>query len=886
MPLKLSFRDLAADLDDWCRLVDLKWERLESSPMSRFGVRGENIEAFILPSLIAAAFWTGMPTLNRIQLLGVAVGLVTFVILIVLNRICTNAAQDLFVQVAFLFVLGGAIWIFGPAEAGTGSLVYRHLFIPVVLIVALALLLSTFLAGQLLRPLQQKSNYGEYLKQTELFQSRGKRIELASSRWVRTILPVFGVLLRPMELLLPVAGAVLLSGPAHLRYWAVGILLLMLAIVALSAFDERLDHSFGLITRRFFRNAALIVSLMAMALAAARLFRNTYVTTVFDSASGKEILLYFLAAYAVAWWYDYWTERLIGQQLFLMIDPNAKGKCTTNYDYTGSRCTSVPTDNRSLELHGPGRMLVYRPITGERGYFQAWSYKDFFEQLAAVGAPGGKAMPLPGQVSQRLTLYVGATALMAVGLLCTGGWVLHRSPENYELSVKAGHGTSLSLTQLLQMKNSIANTPVILVSASGGGTRAAVFTGAILEGLSETSGDAIRAGSGVSGGSAALAFYAGKRSKLVKGNEAAWNDYFDRLSMPYIRDVIERAQEWRMALHGRVGVLLAESFERRWGLVEGQDTFAQLTDFGLICNSTLAGQFDRSFLTTQESQKLTLARENGRVTLAEAEASYPGAARSDTAGGRLIMTNLDLKGAFSGPSSRPPFITGPPLPIVVDDASTRLQRAAALSANFPPVFSNAAVDVDDQTRYWVTDGGAADNRGLEPLLFALRDAVNKRLLDKTELPKIAVVIIEASAIDESFQQNRGVGSTFGAGAHFADQLDKELYDDLIDIYRSANRTENLHFYYIPMPRILRSSGSFGTHWMLQENIEVKNGDVKKSFEGTQVVRALRAAYGCRSAGDSSELVDWIRGSPEFKSWCEMRASLAPDKHGQSSCGCP
>ena len=884
--MKYSFRDLAAHLDDWCRIVDLNWERLDSSPISRFGVRRENVEAFVLPSLIAAAFWTGMPTLNLIQLLGVGIGLVTFVILVVLNRICTSAAQDLFVQVLLLFVLGGAIWTFGPDEAGTDSLVYRHLFIPVVLIVGLALLVSTFLAGQLLRPLQQASNYGEYLTRTELFQSRGKRIELASRAWVRAILSVFGVLLRPLELLLPVAGAVLLSGPAHLRYWAVGVLLLMFVIVALSAFDERLDHSFGLITRRFFRNAALIVSLMAIALAAGRLFRNTYVTTIFDSASGNEILLYFLAAYAVAWWYDYWTDRLIGQELFRLIDPGSQGECTANYAYIGSTCTSVPTDHRSVELHGPGRMLVCRPRINAWPYFQAWSYKDFFEQLAAVGAPGGKAIPLPGQVNQRLTLYVGATALMAVGLLCTGGWVLHRSPKNYELSVQTAHRTGLSLTQLLQKKNSVSNTPVILVSASGGGTRAALFTGAVLEGLSETSGDAIRAGSGVSGGSAALAFYAGKRNELVKGNEAAWNDYFDRLSMPFIRDVIERAQEWRMALHGRLGVLLAESFERRWGLIEGQDTFGQLTDFGLICNSTLAGQFDLSSLTDREKHNLTVSQDNRRVTLAEAEARYPGAARSDTAGGRLIMTNLDLDGAFSDPLQRPPFITGPPLPIVVDDASTRLQRAAALSANFPPVFSNAAIDVDDQARYWVTDGGAADNRGLEPLLFALREAVKKRLLDKTELPRVAVVIIEASAIDETFQQNRGVGSTFGAGAHFADQLDKELYDDLVDIYRSANRTENLHFYYLPMPSILRTSGSFGTHWMLQDNIEVRNANVTKAFEGKQVLHALRASYGCRAAGDSSELVDWIRGSPEFRSWCKLGASLAGVKHGQTSCGCP
>jgi len=62
----------------------------------------------------------------------------------------------------------------------------------------------------------------------------------------------------------------------------------------------------------------------------------------------------------------------------------------------------------------------------------------------------------------------------------------------------------------------------------------------------------------------------------------------------------------------------------------------------------------------------------------------------------------------------------------------------ALNANFPPVFSNAPVDVDQRTRYWVTDGGAADNRvskcsctcarcvGCEPVDVAGRSADPRR----------------------------------------------------------------------------------------------------------------------------------------------------------------
>ena len=167
------------------------------------------------------------------------------------------------------------------------------------------------------------------------------------------------------------------------------------------------------------------------------------------------------------------------------------------------------------------------------------------------------------------------------------------------------------------------------------------------------------------------------------------------------------------------------------------------------------------------------------------------------------MTNLDLDRAF-GAQRHLPFVQGH-LPILVNDEGVNVERIAAVSANFPPVFSDAAVDVDDQHRYWVTDGGAADNRGLEPVLYALRDAVLHPAPGATRLPSVAIMIIEASGIDESFEQDRGVGSALGAGAHFADQLNTEIANSLITIYREAGQSTDLQFYYVPMPRMLRAS---------------------------------------------------------------------------------
>ena len=109
-------------------------------------------------------------------------------------------------------------------------------------------------------------------------------------------------------------------------------------------------------------------------------------------------------------------------------------------------------------------------------------------------------------------------------------------------------------------------------------------------------------------------------------------------------------------------------------------------------------------------------------------------------GGRLIFTNLAQRSAFPASGSEAgdlpqgaPSIPDVRLPyVVVQDSSVLLSAAAALSANFPPVFTNARVDVPAAvpdshcpTRaYYVTDGGAVENLGLLSALYALRQALN------------------------------------------------------------------------------------------------------------------------------------------------------------------
>src|SRR5215472_8879094 len=100
--MNVDLRNFAKRIDDWCRVNDLTWERMEGGPLQKLRIKRENIEAFLWPSLIAAAFWTGFPTLNRIQLLGVVVGVAAFFLFILANHWCKTPLQDLAVQVVLL----------------------------------------------------------------------------------------------------------------------------------------------------------------------------------------------------------------------------------------------------------------------------------------------------------------------------------------------------------------------------------------------------------------------------------------------------------------------------------------------------------------------------------------------------------------------------------------------------------------------------------------------------------------------------------------------------------------------------------------------------------------------------------------------------------------
>jgi len=165
---------------------------------------------------------------------------------------------------------------------------------------------------------------------------------------------------------------------------------------------------------------------------------------------------------------------------------------------------------------------------------------------------------------------------------------------------------------------------------------------------------------------------------------------------------------------------------------------------------------------------------------------------------------------------------------------TAVTAAAALNANFPPVFANGAVDIlsndskDVLERFWVTDGGATDNRGIISLLYALQSALDEQTKAcgkkcksyAMQRPEIHIIIADASAATIDYSADRGVGSKFGAAQKFASQLMLKQIAQAKKAY--GDMGGEIHEHYLSMPAVLRMRGGLGTHWMMPVQVTLKD----------------------------------------------------------------
>jgi hypothetical protein len=841
-------------VDNFLRFLDLTVQRLDAgTKLERvFRIERHTLLSYAWPALVCTAVLIGMPVISAGRLVVALIVLVmATVVLLSLARLTLQraVAWDAYVQAGFVLACCGVVSVFGservPDEAG----LYVHLLVPGAALFAVSILLSAWITPSCFSEHVRTTMYPASICKTQLFQRRPKPLASGFGAFVQGVTLL---LARVPELLFP-SCLVALILPREWLTWSAYMVVLPFTFLVVSGLDERVEQILEQLSTPFFKNGGVFVSAVVIALGIARFRDVDYVATVLDTAAGAQIAIYLFFAYAVVWWQDYWIMRLAAQQMLRIAGGSTVDDRQMRIDYAfegNNDGFRVPADGRRLQLHGLGRFLVLRPRTFERKSnreqppfwigeeypaFHTWRFEELFNHVASHTHPNGDMLPSPQKIAHRLAQHASIVRVCTVAAIAAGLYALSALDQVAAAEVSNDKPGSVNLGQLIEQHP--AERPVILVAASGGGTRAALYTAAILEGLERqgSAGDVLL-GSGVSGGGASLAYFAGMRNNLD------WDAYFKAMQASYIRDVLERSSEWRVVAGRRLGTLLEESFDRHWALPSERTKLGQVTEMGLILNTAIAGHSGDLAAKSPKHCRLEASSQGNSTQLA---------------GGRLILTNLQTDKVFDGVNG--PYCT--PLPIVVHDPEFKLSAAAALNANFPPVFSNAPIDVDQRSRYWVTDGGAADNRGAEMLLYSLRHALKER--PSLANRRILVLIVDAGAAPGKYSQDRGIGSAMGAGTQFAMHLVAELARDV---------GHNVRLQYLPMPAVLRES--FGTHWMLQGTIRVGDDHVN----GTDMVQILRGLYAngscdqvadetarraCLMAQSTNELCDhWV----QVRSW--------------------
>ena len=276
-------------------------------------------------------------------------------------------------------------------------------------------------------------------------------------------------------------------------------------------------------------------------------------TTVLDQISWETLIPLLLSAYAFFWFYEYWTNRFLSEGLLELLRNPSERNCAEGRPSSGNQ-HEVETKQGRIAIHAGARFVVAENWE-KNAEFRLYGRADLFEEF-------DQPSPEPAQdLRTRIRLYfrlATAAILLPVGAFL---WLAETNiAQKPALTLTGSSEAQASLTEFLGGRDR-----ALMVAASGGGTRAAIYTTALMRGLYEIDAlnDVVLL-SGVSGGGVSLAYFAGHHRALLEGCDEAWMKYARFVGKPFIRDVLQGLGEWRIALGNRIGKLLQESFERRF----------------------------------------------------------------------------------------------------------------------------------------------------------------------------------------------------------------------------------------------------------------------------------------------------------------------------------
>lgn len=757
-----------------------------------------------------------------------------------------------------LLTLGSRPEAYGLATAAPRL----HIGVGIACALILAVGIDWFVAGTLFRS-RAGGRLASVLPQVELFQPRG-RYDFMGKGPIAALVSALAItpVRYPVELLLPGSLLCLFVPPHYLSYVFVVTVLLTWGVLFLGILFDRLMEILQTIGRLFFIGPQRVISILVIAVAVLRLLNVHYITYLFNAGStgygNPTIMGYIFFAYATAWYYAFWCDHFVARRLIRLLDPKPGDVTPTEipYPFAGDpKLTKISNAGRSISLHGAGRLKLQGHYEGDDPKGPALQFMtpaevitQFRNQLEQTSLNPSSSEDLLASLRnlQRSTLVypviAGALAYLLIGVPAYLTFTYAVQPP--ELAIGYGYAVDKNLGTLLFGESAnggvcpalTSDTPRIAVAASGGGTRAAIYTASLLRGLAEHGQICnVVLVSGVSGGSAALAYFALHETELRKRgtpDEKAWDAFSHAMAAPFIEYVIDRASDMRIAFgrdrwqpstcnepmrkeesvtglmpaRSRFGNILAEAFVCKMGSGTMGDP-----SFGIMLNTSILGTFPDSAHPCKDADGLSLPEQATRCrdTLA--------AASAENAGGRLVLTNLTPPKRLPDDGSRHMDI------ITLDQSDISIARAAALSANFPPVFPDAAIDVKTPDaagrRYWVTDGGAVENRGAMTLYYAARDVLTNDAAGLGPLPPLHVVIADASASAGRYSESFGFGSVLGAGGQLGLGIETEIRDDMEKLYCDHKSQMTVHE--IAMPPIF-NDGGIGTHWLLPGSLSFVN----------------------------------------------------------------
>ncbi len=668
---------------------------------------------------------------------------------------------------------------------------------------------------------------------------------------------VNGVVAHLLHFLLLPSFVAFVAPANYLHLLVGGFAIVSLVLLTYGSLSSRWEQMMVYIERWFLVGTPLVLSVAVILIGILRLADVQYVSTVIDATPIGVLFIIVIMTYVAVWFFEFWLNRWIGSELLAILG----GKAAADTGHV--RCPYAPEkdvswakpDHRYLALHGTGRFCALGWYEGTapnestkalRGLaFVTYTFTDLFTTLANGDAELAK------NVRRRVALYFNVINILLIftmiGLFM---WHLNwsrplvvRPMVNVE-SVLEKESQPLA-TQMAQAPqeapaDSLANRlvaqaghgrPSIVVAASGGGTRAAVYTSVALEGLGKLDhAKDIVLLSGVSGGGVSAAVFASRYELLTTGaprpedGRNAWSVYVNDVGEPFIQDVLEGIGEVRIWGSTSLGALLQESLARRAfnGKQTQVRTLGQLTSTGLILNTAISGHpYDDAEIL---KDRIATPKYANKLN-AEGECVRDARPYASLSGGRLIFTNLENVSGFPQRSPDAPDMWLPYR--IINFGTVDLPAASALTANFPPVFSNARVRITSAKpdecpqSYFVTDGGATENLGLVSALFALRGTLD-RLAEGTKLSDIHVVALDASAIDYDYSDDRGLGAATGGSK---ERINAGLTQTLLtEVHRLAEEKHGVSVtvHYLPLPVAFRSRGGFGTHWMFAPIVRVAN----------------------------------------------------------------